>query len=333
MGAVYDNLTKNRVPEGGRKNYLINGNFDSWQYGTSQSISGYGSDDRWDNTSVGSTKTHSMVNATDTERALFSASKFSRTVVTSIVEAASAVLKKQRIENVTKLAGKTVTLSFWAKADTTKNIAIEFAQAFGSGGSPSAIVNSIAPQLIALTNTWQKKTITVTLPSIIGKTLGTDGVHTSSTIINFWFDAGSNFTINSASLGQQSGTFDIAEVKIEDGSVATDGWHPYDGEFGGELQACQRYYEKIGAGSFGFQVEGYSGAGTITGAMLSFVTPKRVVPTITVVGTWVVSNCAQPTIGAVSTLYFEHRTTVTALGSFNYRTSSSSTYINVLAEL
>jgi hypothetical protein len=59
----------------------------------------------------------------------------------------------------------------------------------------------------------------------------------------FYFDAGSNYASRSANLGQQSGTFDIAQVKIEDGSVATNSWYPYDGEFGGEISACARYYE------------------------------------------------------------------------------------------
>jgi len=233
-----------QVSTGQRKNYLINGNFDMWQYGTSQTSSGYGSDDRWANLNVGSTKTHSMVNATDTERALFSASKFSRTVVSSVVGVSNYVIKLQYVENVTKLAGKTVTISFWAKADSNKNIAIKLAQSFGTGGTPSATVDGIGTQLVALTTTWQKKTITVTLPSIIGKTLGVDGVHTTTTGITFAFDMGSTYNTAYSSLGQQSGTFDIAQVKLEDGAVATDGWHPYDGEFGGEVQACQRYYQK-----------------------------------------------------------------------------------------
>jgi hypothetical protein len=227
----------------GRRNYLINGNFDKWDYATSQTSAGYGSDNRWQNVNNGSTKTHSQVACGDTERALFNAMYFSRTKVTSSSGSSNYVSKWQGIENVNLLTGKTVTLSFWAKADANKNIAVEFVQWFGTGGSPSAAVNGIASQLVALTTTWQKKSITVNIPSISGKTLGSDGVQTTYTGLIFWFDAGSDNNYRTANLGQQSGTFDIAQVKIEDGSVATNGWHPYDGEFGGEVQACARYYE------------------------------------------------------------------------------------------
>jgi len=264
-----------KISTGQRKNYLINGNFDMWQYGTSQTTSGYGSDDRWSNLNVGSTKTHSMVNATDTERALFSASKFSRTVVTSVAGADSQAGKRQSVENVTLLAGKTVTLLFWAKANENKNIAIRLFQVFGTGGSPSVDISS-NQQLIQLTTTWQKKTIVLNIPSIIGKTLGTDGVHTSSTGLKFYFDAGSNIVLNEGvtGMGQQSGTFDIAQIKLEDGSVATDGWHPYDGEFGGEVQACQRYYE-IGNSSAGSRASDF-----VAVMFAKFMALKRVIPTM-----------------------------------------------------
>lgn len=226
----------------GFKNHIINGNFDIWQRGTSQTTSDYGSDDRWVNANVGSTKTHSRVACTDTERALFNASAFSRTVVTSVAGAGNYVIKDQRIEDVTKLAGKTVTLSFWAKADSNKNIAVEFQQSFGSGGTPSTDLYGIGSQLVSLTTTWQEKTITVTLPSIVGKTLGTDGVHTSRTVLSFWLDAGSNYNSRAANLGQQSGTFDIAQVQLEEGSVAT----PFEHRpVGLELSLCQRYYEMV----------------------------------------------------------------------------------------
>ena len=252
------------------QNYIMNGGFDYWNYATSQTTDGYGSDDRWRNSNAGSTKVHSMVNSTDTERALFNSSKFSRTEVTSVAGASNFVLKTQAIENITKLAGKTVTVSFWAKADSSKNIAIDIQQAFGTGGTPSTAISGIGAQLIALTNTWQKKTITMQIPSIVGKTLGTDGVHTSSTELFFWFDAGSDFNARTASLGQQSGTFDIAEVKLEEGSVATP-WTPYEGEFGGEVQACQRYYQSV---------KTMVTTTTATNYANTFFSPMRVIPSI-----------------------------------------------------
>lgn len=231
----------------GFKNYIINGNFDVWQYKDAgltypQTSSGYGSDDRWFNLTTVSTKTHSQIACTDTERALFNASYFSRTVATSVAGAGNYVVKAQRVENITKLAGKIVTLSFWAKADSAKNIAIEFTQNFGTGGTSSSVVTSIGSQLVALTTTWQKKTITLTIPSIAGKTLGADGIHTSFNELIFWFDAGSSFNTRSANLGQQSGTFDIAQVQLEEGSVAT----PFEQRpYGLELSLCQRYYKTL----------------------------------------------------------------------------------------
>ena len=224
----------------GFKNYIINGNFDVWQRGISQTSDGYGSDDRWANTNVGSTKTHSQVACTNTERALFNASYFSRTVVNSVIGASNMVTKVQAIENVTKLAGKTVTISFWAKADSNKNIAIEIEQYCGSGGASSGHIFTPL-STVSLTTSWQKKTVTFTIPSIIGKTLGTDGVHTSYTMIRFWFDAGSNFNSRIASLGQQSGTFDIAQVQLEEGSIAT----PFENlSYALQYEQCRRYYRR-----------------------------------------------------------------------------------------
>jgi hypothetical protein len=289
--------------KGGRRNYLINGNFDKWDYATSQTSSGYGSDNRWYNYNNGSTKTNLQVACGDTERSLFNAMYFSRTVVSSVAGADSYVHKWQAIENINLLAGKTITLSFWARADANKNIAVEFEQNFGTGGSPSAVVSGISSQLVPLTTSWQKKTITVTLPSTVGKTLGTDGVQTTLNRLLFWFDAGSNFNSRTANLGQQSGTFDIAQVKIEDGSVATNGWHPYDGEFGSEIQACERYYEiSDKSNTIAFEVTDVPNRG---GGMWYFRTPKRIVPTISFNGAtsdyaiWIANNSTNVPITSI----------------------------------
>jgi hypothetical protein len=157
--------------------------------------------------------------------------------VSSVAGASNFFLLTQRIEDVRTFAGQQATLSFWAKADASKNIAIEFFQTFGTGGSPSAGVDQIGTVKKALTTSWQKITQTVTIPSISGKTIGTDD--SGSLRVLFWFDAGSNFNARTDTLGQQSGTFDIAQVQLEAGPVAT----PFERRpIGTELALCQRYF-------------------------------------------------------------------------------------------
>ena len=296
----------------GRRNYLINGNFDKWDYATSQTASAYGSDNRWLNEHNGSSKTHLQVACGDAERALFNAMYFSRNQVSSSSGSTNFITKDQKIENVNLLAGKTVTLSFWAKADTNRNIAIEFVQYFGTGGSPSAGISGIGSQLVALTTTWKKFSITVTIPSIVGKTLGTDGVQTTYTALFIWLDAGSGLNNRTANLGQQSGTFDIAQVKIEDGSVATTGWHPYDGEFGGDVQACARYYETLPSMVIG----GYSSASATEHASYS-TSLKRITPTITTSAVSYANSSGITTAPHSNSGTFRVYVTVTGTGGFN----------------
>ena len=221
------------------RNKIINGNFDIWQRGASQTNSGYGSADRWENISVGSTKTASQqafaLGQTDVPN---NPKYFMRHVVTSVAGAGNVVFARHKVENVETLSGKTVTLSFWAKADASKNIAISLSQYFGSGGSPSEHLTGIGSQLIALTTSWEKHTVTVDLPSVSGKTLGTN--NNDFLGIYFWFDAGSDFNDRSANLGQQSGTFDIAQVQLEEGAAAT----PFEMRpYTIEQQLCYRYYQ------------------------------------------------------------------------------------------
>jgi hypothetical protein len=256
----------------GHRNKIINGNLDIWQRATSQTTSDYGSDDRWFNINIGSTKTHSRQAFTLGQTAVPGEPKFfSRTAVTSVAGVGNTTLKRQAIEDVRTFAGKTVTLSFYAKADVAKNIAIEFVQVFGTGGTPSANVSGIGSQLVALTTSWQKFTKTIAIPSISGETLGTNG--NDYLQFSFWFEAGTDFSARTASLGQQSGTFDIAQVQLEEGSVAT----PFEHRpIGTELALCQRYYDK-GVVQINSYVTGTGALGTTA----TFKQIMRTVPTVT----------------------------------------------------
>lgn len=222
------------------RNKIINGNFDIWQRGTSQTSSGYGSADRWASFNIGTTKTASRQAFTLGQTEVpNNPIYYMRHVVTSVAGASNVSNFTQRLESVRSLAGQTVTLSFWARADSTKNIAVDFNQYFGTGGSPSALVAAIGAQKISLSSSWNKYVITVSIPSIAGKTLGTDNNDFLQLV--FWFDAGSGFNSRTDSLGQQSGTFDIAQVQLEQGSAATAFEHR---PIGMELSLCQRYFEK-----------------------------------------------------------------------------------------
>ena len=158
-------------------------------------------------------------------------------MATSSAGASNYCLIGQPIESVRSCAGKVVTVSFWAKADASKNIAMEFQQYFGTGGSPSSTVNSIGVTTFALTTTWTKFTATVTISSISGKTIGSD--NNDYVAINFWLNAGSTFNARTNTLGQASGTYEFSQLQIEEGTVAT----PFEMRpIGIELSLCQRFY-------------------------------------------------------------------------------------------
>ena len=251
----------NNGPLAGMRNAIINGNFDIWQRGTSFT-GGYGSD-RWATNVNGSTAVTSrqafILGQTDVPG---EPTYFSRTVVTSVANAANYVQLVQLIEDVRTFANQQITVSFWAKADASRPISVQMGQRFGSGGSPSDNAYfGITKTTIG--TSWQKIAITATVPSISGETLGTD--NNSSLGFDIWFDAGSDFNSRTDTLGQQSGTFDIAQVQVEPGPVAT----PFERRpIGTELSLCQRYFQILPA---------MQGAMDATNSTLS-VTPMFQVP-------------------------------------------------------
>jgi len=178
----------------------------------------------------------------------YEAKQYCRLVTTG--QAAStdrAILNYAGVEDVRNFAGQTVIISFWAKAATgTPSVAVEFAQSFGSGGSPSATVTSIGSTKTAITTSWARYSFTVAIPSIAGKTIGTDA-NTSSLQFNIWVSAGSSFDSRSATLGLQNNTFDLWGFQVEAASTGSTAspFQTASGSIGGELALCQRYYYRI----------------------------------------------------------------------------------------
>jgi hypothetical protein len=280
----FDATSINGGPLAGFRNRIINGNFDIWQRGTSFTGNEFGAD-RWFHGRVGTTHTASRVAFTVGQTAVPNEpTHLCRTVVTSVAGAGNYAILEQRIEDVRTFAGQQVTISFWAKADATKNIAINMVQNFGTGGSPSANAG-ISGTKVSIGTTFQKVTVTATLPSISGKTFGTDANNHLKLFI--WFDAGSTYNSDTDSLGQQSGTFDIAQVQIEPGPVAT----PFEQRpIGTELALCQRYYEKsyeLGTTPGGAATAGshwFTSLGSTANVLSSvlFSVKKRASPTVNI---------------------------------------------------
>ena len=231
-----------RAWQAARKNLFINGCFRVWQRGGSQTASGYGSDDRYSNAYSGTTSTVNrqtfVLGQTDVPG---EPQYYSRTAVTSSAAPGNFAIKIQAIEDARVTAGKTITFSFWAKADASKTIALEWFRSYGSGGSPSLNDNGsvLGWEHFNLTTSWQKFTVTYDVPSLSGKTLGTNEDHYFSPFL--WMDAGTSYNSRTGSLGHQSGSFDFAQMQFEFGDEATEfEFRP----FGTELMLCQRYFQK-----------------------------------------------------------------------------------------
>ena len=212
------------LPASPRKNLIINGNFDVWQRGTSfagVTATGYQAD-RWEVIpATGCTMTISRqaftAGQTDVPN---EPSYFLRADITTAGSANAEI--SQKIEDVRTFAGQTIMVSFYAKSTAgTQGLNCRMHQDFGSGGS-TRVTTGVSVK--TLSSSWQKFTFSVALGSISGKTIGTG----SYLAFNFYW--ANNSTSNDV---------DLAQVKVEKGSSATD-FEPKS--YGEELKLCQRYY-------------------------------------------------------------------------------------------
>src|SRR5262249_44250428 len=181
----------------------------------------------------------------------------------------------QPIEGVRRLAGKTVTVSFWATAATSGlKLGVNIYQGFGSGGSPStgAWVGNGQSVTVPQLTTWQRFSMTFVLPSAAGKTLGTN--NNDATWLTFWYSSGATNNVTAGNIGVQSGTVYLWGVQLEIGSAAT----PLEKiESGEDLRRCQRVYQ---VGSMG--VPSYASAGgVIFGYRVMLPVNMRAMPTVT----------------------------------------------------
>ena len=217
----YANMTT--TPISGFRNAIINGGFDVWQRGTSFSGNSVYTADRWVSTTDTTTTWTRQSFTPGNPIAGYEPNYFFR----SVVSGGSYSIIEQRVEDVRTFAGQTVTLSFFAKANATKNLWVRLDQNFGTSGSTTVSYASL--DVKSISSSWDRYTYTFLVPSISGKTVGAN----SYLSIQFWFTGGSS--------GTQTGTFDLWGVQLEKGTIAT----PFEQRpIGTEISLCQRYFCK-----------------------------------------------------------------------------------------
>jgi hypothetical protein len=243
-----------------------------------------------------------------------------------------------RIEDVRTFAGQTVTVSFWAKADSTRTISMFFNQNFGSGGSGD--VNTTITSSQTLTTSWVRYSMTVAVPSVSGKTIGTSSFN--------------GLTFRLGSLVAQ--TISLWGVQIEASNTAT-AFQTATGTIQGELAACQRYYWRsvTDGAAFKMLANGIStsASGAIASFPISLPVPMRVYPTSFdfaniaanknstdtryTSGTWSIANNGTTLSGgnSIVEIFYTHGSGVFTAGSTNtiQTTSATGQYMGVSAEL
>ena len=246
-----------------RRNTITNGNFDVWQRGVGPFTATGFTADMW-KLFNGAGSTNSVSRSGPSVGGPGNPQVYSLAWNRTVAGSGNSSIYTN-IETVQNFSGRTVTVSFYAQANTAMALSVYLSQFFGTGGAPSTSVASTAASL-NITTTATLFTATFTLPSVAGKTLGTTG----DSLIAFFERA----------IAQPNGIVNIWNVQLEDGSVAT----PFEYEPPSTtLARCQRYFVRFaGAGSIG---TGYGNSATIV-ARCIVVLPQtmRATPTVTLVG-------------------------------------------------
>jgi len=199
----------------------------------------------------------------------------------------------QRIEGVRRLAGKTITVSFWASAAAVVKVGINILRIYGTGGTTGDWAFATGSS-VTLSTAWARYSVTFAMPTLAGKTVGTAGDDYNQ--LTFWFSSGSNNNASSGNIGvQPNGNVSLWGVQLEIGSVATplEKLDPVT-----QLQQCQRFY----CTGFAYCLGYVSGAGQLFGCTVGFPMTMRAAPigTITFTGT-TYANASGITVGGSTT--------------------------------
>ena len=238
------------------RNLLINGGFDIWQRGTSHTSTAtneYSADRfRTEGNNLSTTISRQAFTAGQTDVPDFPI-YYTRVATSAKPSSGQYWALMQRIEApLNARQGQTYTLSYWVRSTSGTVAASAFT--YGFGGSGASRSNSPA-----LTTTWQKVTNTQTV------NLSGGGAYLSVYIMRVPDTAPSSMSV------------EIANVKVEEGHVATDFENRTHGE---ELLLCKRYYTQLVGGSDAFVFPGKGQGSTSVDGIIPLAVPLRASPTM-----------------------------------------------------
>ena len=273
------------------RNIIINGAMNVATYGTSSTISGYGTVNRFETTiDTGDsnllTQTQNTLTSSDTPYSYGFRNSFRVTNHSSGHSADAADYAAQRyIVEARDIANSGwdytssssfITLSFWVKASVSQNYLLQVRSYDGTAQRISFLINLTAGQ-------WTK--VTKTIPGNSGITVNNDsggGLH-----ILWLFYYGSNYVSGSTTDVWQSGTpspvfpntwyttasstFEITGVQLEVGNTPTTFEHR---SFAEEKKRCERYYQ-----TYSYTTMMGSMSGTVGTPRILFPTEMRAIPT------------------------------------------------------
>jgi hypothetical protein len=250
----------------GYRNIVINGDMSIAQRGTSFTSLGGVSQynlDRWETigANVGSGR-YQIDQSTDVPSGFTYSQKISCTTSEASQDADQQLYLEQQIEGLNSSYLKyyvaspdTVTLSFWVKSNLTGSYSVALKLSDNASAADSS-GSRIYPTTYSISsaNTWEKKSITITLDSTSEVKVINNGFAVAT---QFWLSAGTsrdgeatNAWKNNANaaatsdnlnlLGNTANDWYITGVQLEAGTTASDfEFLPYDVN----LARCQRYYQ------------------------------------------------------------------------------------------
>jgi len=288
------------------RNVLINSNFSVNQRGSFTANTGEYTIDRWYHNPSGATSTVTQeTQAAGSE--IEGQDKYYKQVVATGNNNAGL---RYKVEDVKTITPGTWTLSFWAKGTTPPGgLQVAAGQDFGTSGS--ADVDIASQTATALTGSWVRQSINITVPSLSGKTINAGS----------WFQ----FTIGQGSdTGTAAWELNIANIQLEKGSQMTDYEPPRS--YGDELARCQRYYWKVSDGKYR-RVGGYKRHDANTYWNLVSPVPMRTAPSPTLDDGGLFTNFQSTFTASQSSPVIGEWNTDTGQGLLEVQSTYSSTHV------